>query len=98
MFVVINSFTEICLFVFTASTCYKDFMESMRQLKDVSCCCLFGFNVAFNNFSVISNWTPEKNAVINLKLEHLRSSCRVMDPNNTDRMANSVDPDQTAPK
>ena len=24
------------LFIFPASSCYKDFMESMRQLKDVS--------------------------------------------------------------
>ena len=41
--------------------------------------------------------TPKKNVVITLKFELCGSTIRVMSPNDADGMANSVDPDQTAP-
>ena len=39
----------------------------------------------------------QKNVVITLKFELCGSTIRVMNPNYADGMANSVDPDQTAP-
>ena len=44
----------------------------------------------------LNNWTPEKIAVITLKIEQSGFTIEVMHPNDADRMANSVDPDQTA--
>ena len=41
--------------------------------------------------------TPKKFVVITLKFEVCGSTIRVMSPNDADGMANSVDPDQTAP-
>ena len=47
-----------------------------------------------NTLKILKIRTPENIAVIILKLWIYH---RVMFPNNADRMANSVDPDQTAP-
>ena len=41
--------------------------------------------------------TPKQFVVITLKFELCGTNIRVMSPNDADRMANSVDPDQTAP-
>ena len=41
--------------------------------------------------------TPEKIAAIILKFERCGSYHRIMSPKDADEMANSVDPDQTAP-
>ena len=41
--------------------------------------------------------TPKKFAVSTLKFEHFDHH-RMMTPKDADRMANSVDPDQTAPR
>ena len=41
--------------------------------------------------------TTEKFVIITLKFELCGSTIRVMSPNDADGMANSVDPDQTAP-
>ena len=46
---------------------------------------------------ILSFRTPKKFVVITLKFEPMWLYHRVMSPNDADGMANSVDPDQTAP-
>ena len=46
---------------------------------------------------ILSFRTPKKFVVITLKFELSGSNIGVLSPNDADGMANSVDPDQTAP-
>ena len=50
-----------------------------------------------NTVKFLKIWTPEKFAVITLKFEQWLYH-RVMSPKGAEGMANSVDPDQTAPR
>ena len=50
-----------------------------------------------NGVNFLNIRTPKKFVVITLKFELCGSTIRVMSPNDADGMANSADPDHTAP-
>ena len=50
-----------------------------------------------NTVRILKTGTPKRFVVIILKLEQGGFNIRAMHPNDADRVANSVDPDQTAP-
>ena len=94
---------------FFASMCRPVYPENIRNLdeNDIKIAtskpwppdCLIGLEEIMNimyTVNFLNIRTPKKIVVITLKFE-LWLSHRVMSPNDADGMANSVDPDQTAP-
>ena len=55
------------------------------------------FQLLYLTVKFLNIRTPKKLVVITLKFELCGSNIRVRSPNDADGMANSVDPDQTAP-